>query len=277
VDFIKKVSARPVQPAHLAGIPRSRQSSAARLPRPKSFPATGTDDEFSTSSSSPYHPRQSMENTLRIKALENPEAAQRNASGRLSNRYDFNASLHAALTTAQNALGERSGLKRSDLTLKTPEQPRPRPRAPPVTTKPVLKGNKDRPDLNSAEYKDLLQKFCYFGSHTDSSTSTTTASPQNKDASPTKLQQTDGVADSGSESRSSSADSSASNSPPSPVAQLHQPMLMLEEVKQPSRSPTPTLRAMSPRLLPYRSPSPALNSAYQEFPHQGLTVQTTQC
>jgi hypothetical protein len=286
VDFIKKTTARPVQ-APLAGIPRSRHNSAARLPRPKSFPAAGNDDEFSTSYSSPYHPRQSAANTLRINAQpDSSEAAQRNASGRLSNRYDFNASLHAALTTAQNALGERSGLTRSDLTLKAPERPRAKPRvAPPVAAsvpaKPTPKGNsKDRPDLNSAEYKDLLQKFCYFGSQTVSGAPTTTVSPQNKEAGPlskTELQQTDGVADSGSESKTSSADSSASNSPPSPVAQLHQPVMMMEETKTPSRSPTPSLRGMSPRLLPYRSPSPALNSAYQEFPHQGLTVQTTKC
>ena len=126
VDFIKKASAKPwVRPPHLAGIPRSRHNSAAKLPRPKSYPAAGSDDEFSTSYSSPYHPRQSAENTLRINAQpDSSETAQRTASGRLSNRYDFNASLHAALTTAQNALGERSGLTRSDLTRKTPERPR---------------------------------------------------------------------------------------------------------------------------------------------------------
>jgi hypothetical protein len=285
VDFIKKVGPKPwVRPPHLAAIPRSRHNSVA-LPRPKSFPAAGNDEEFSTSYSSPYHPRQSAENTLRIHAEPGTsEAAQRNASGRLSNRYDFNASLHAALTTAQNALGERSGLTRSDLTRKPPKQPRQQPRAAPVAVtvpKPAPKGSsRDRPDLNSAEYKDLLQKFCYFGSQAGSAAPTTTASPQNKDApSPSKaadLHQTDGAADSGSESKTSSSGSSASNSPPSPVAQLHQPMLMLED-KQPSRSPTPSLRALSPRLLPYRSPSPAVNSAYQEFPHQGLSVQTTQC
>lgn len=190
-------------------------------------------------------------------------------ANRLSNRYDFNSSLHAALSTAQTALGDRSGLK-----LKKTELPKPKVIVP-VQTQPAASSNRSRPDLNSAEYKDLIQKFCYFGSNGNSGNATEDSTPQSEEtpAKPMALEQMDGPADSSSESNVSSVDSSASNSPPSPKVQLHQ----VDSQDSKSSRSTSTIRGLSPRLLPYRAPSPAVNSAYQEFPHQGLSVQTTQC
>jgi hypothetical protein len=272
VDFIRKMPMKPhikLSGVSPGGIPRSRHTGPQKLPRPRSFPASSADDEFSTSFGSPFRLRQVTDSGRnRTDHTVHYETAQQQAH-RLSNRYDFNASLHAALSTAQSALGERSGLK-----IKKIESPKPKVSVP-VQSAQQASLNRSRPDLNSAEYKDLIQKFCYFGSNSNSGNPTEESTPQSEEspAKPVVLEQMDGPTDSSSESNVSSADSSASNSPPSPKVQLHQ--ADSQESKTPRSSST--ARGLSPRLLPYRAPSPAVNSAFQEFPHQGLSVQTTQC
>lgn len=96
----------------------------------------------------------------------------------LGGRYDFGASLSAALSTAQDRLGRNSGLmhgapqkqdddyfalqNRKDSTVATKEE------------KPdfsVSSGGSDRPAMGSAQYRDLVQKFCYVGSSTNRSPS----------------------------------------------------------------------------------------------------------
>ena len=276
VDFIRKTAAKaPVRPAQTAAgsIPRSRGSDrTSPMIRPRSFPSSSADDEFSTGFDSPFKMRKSAELPARVNPSKEAPAptAQHHHGARLANRYDFGASLQAALTNAQMALGERSGLRivAPKTVKRTVVAPAPAPAVQPVD-------NLARPELNSREYNDLIQKFCYFGSGGNNSGVVSPEVVEKAQPKAMDFQQMDGAVDSGSESNASSAGSSASNSPPSPKAKLHQ-VEPLQESKALNRTPSPSLRALSPRLLPYRSPSPA-TSAYQEFPHQGLSVQTTQC
>jgi hypothetical protein len=278
IDFIRKMPAKPaVKPSAVSshGIPRSRNTGSQKLPRPRSFPASNADEEFSTSFDSPFRRRRDAGAEKNDGSGSHSTAQDHSRTHRLSNRYDFNASLHAALTTAQNTLGDRSGLRIKTSVL--PKSNAPVHHAPP---KPTQSSNSSRPDLNSAEYKDLIQKFCYFGSNSNPDsgdvTEDTTPAAEEPEAKVQSLQQMDGAVDFSSESNASSVDSSASNSPPSPKVQHHQ--VDSQDSKATSRSSSASaILSLSPRLLPYRSPSPAVNSAYQEFPHQGLSVQTTKC
>jgi len=96
----------------------------------------------------------------------------------LGGRYDFGASLSAALSTAQDRLGRNSGLMngapqkqevdyfalqdRNDSPVAVKEE------------KPdfsVSSGGSDRPAMGSAQYRDLVQKFCYVGSSNNRSPS----------------------------------------------------------------------------------------------------------
>lgn len=292
IDFLRKVPTKPqlvkISSGSSGSIPRSRHTGTGKLPRPRSFPAGPagpSDDEFSTAFESPFRLRKPGLGPANDQTQAQAAAAAASNVNRLANRYDFNASLHAALTTAQNALGAKSGLK-----LKTTELTKPAVAAPkqqiltPTPQSSPAPANKSRPDLNSAEYKDLIQKFCYFGSNVNSGNATEEGTPQPM-ASPireeeieTEIKQADGVAEcSSDDSITSSPNSSVSNSPPSPKAQLHREDSQISHDSKTSSRSSSAIRAMSPRLLPYRTPSPAVNSAYQEFPHQGLSVQSALC
>ncbi|KAF2674690.1 hypothetical protein BT63DRAFT_17636 [Microthyrium microscopicum] len=270
------------------GIPRSRHSSKNTIPRPRSFPMGSSDDEFSTQFESPFRGRTGADrkkgHTFQDHSL------QHSSSNRLSTRYDFNSSLHAALTTAQNALGDLSGIS---ITPKQTPPPRPQrvvapvaapvvaPVAPPApAVQPVAAAiGGARPTLGSEEYRDLIQKFCYFGSD-GNNTAVTSPTPKEEGAKQLTMQQIDGALDDSSDSNTSSAGSSASNSPPSPKVKLHPQPVHTPEPRPTNRTPSPGLKAInSPRLNPFRAPSPALShsSAYEEFPHQGLSVQSALC
>jgi hypothetical protein len=280
-QWSKTVGSSPASSSPIStspGIPRSRNNNKASLPRPRSFPVGSSDDEFSTADDSPFRLRGRGASDRR-KEPTFTDHSLRHMSNRLSNRYDFNTSLHTALTTAQNALGDRSGLK---ISFKEPARPVTAPAAAPAAAPPVQpagSGGPSRPTLGSDEYRDLIQKFCYFGS---GGNNTAVTSPEPVDAGATKpeMQAIDGALEPSSESNTSSPGSSTSNSPPSPKVQLHTDRTPPPESRPSNRTPSPSLRAInSPRLNPFRSPSPALNpsSAYQEFPHQGLSVQSAQC
>jgi len=208
VDFVKKPKQKPRKSSgSLGAIPRSRHSPSA--PRPRSMPVGSFDDDFSHSFDSRYgfgssngvlgdSPNTSIR--LKPKAKRGslfPDQASRNSSGQaFSTRYDFGASLSAALSTA--ASGERK------------------------TAKPVKsdKGQDDltnvatakKPDLQSAEYNELIQKFCFFG--TPGKTSPQVTSP------PAKSTVADGATDYMLNNSSGSNTSSISNSPSPTMAQL---------------------------------------------------------
>lgn len=297
VDFTRKVPKQWTKPVAASpqvippGIPRSRNTNKGSIPRPRSFPMGSSDDEFSTSVESPFRLR-GKNASDRSKSHTFHDSAQHHSASRLSNRYDFNASLHAALATAQDALGEQSGLKPKEVIRPATAPASSASVAPPRQATQSASGT-SRPTLGSAEYQALIQRFCYFGSPIDNSTAETSPQPEREDAEVLAETQTDGAGNLSSDSDAHSADSSTSNSPPSPKVQLHEPESKLESnsesksdpkpeitlEQKANRTPSPSLRNRSPRLHPFRTPSPALNSAsaFQEFPHQGLSVQSAQC
>jgi hypothetical protein len=183
VDFSKKVKQRQKKQRSnggLGAIPRSRHSPLA--PRPRSMPPS-IDDDFGHDFENKFQfgsPRavilsDSPSTSIRLKpkskrgSLFPDQAAQRSQSGQaFSSRYDFSASLSAALSTAQTALGERSGLK-IDTTDKANKGYFDRPASAPKahTTGAPIPGTRpdslssEKPDLQSAEYNELIQKFCF--------------------------------------------------------------------------------------------------------------------
>jgi Carbohydrate/starch-binding module (family 21) len=160
----------------LGAIPRSRHSPTGG--RPRSFPSIG-DEDFATSfefGSGNGLLRDAPGSTIRLKngarkgsSFPN-QARQRQdgGSGAFSTRYDFGASLTAALTNAQNDIGNRNGLKHTATgpTFKVSHQGRPAAlavRAPGLDGPRPDKISSERPELHSQEYNDLIQKFCYVG------------------------------------------------------------------------------------------------------------------
>ncbi len=190
IDFTKvvKKSQKPAGSPGLGArplnaIPRSRHTppSTARGQR------ESLDDDFATrfDSGATYHfgsPDQLLgesPNSIKLKPrtkkgsmFHSVDAAPPASANGLGGRYDFGASLSAALSTAQDKLGRQSGLMSGaakpsngsyfgliDRT-EGPTQAEERPDA--LTT--------DRPAMGSDQYKDLVQKFCYVGSATNHST-----------------------------------------------------------------------------------------------------------
>lgn len=203
VDFIKT---KPVKSARLATsrnnthpqqIPRSRHSPpASSHGRSKQ---ESVDDDFGAriDSNSSYHfgtpdtlvgeaptsiklkPKSKRGSIFPIQASQ--------TGNNLGGRYDFGASLSAALTQAQEKLGRNSGLlgtadNKSSGSYFAPQERKEGPSAS-ERDKPNLAG--DRPAMGSDQYRDLVQKFCYVGSPTitnapilasqQSSSTTTTA------------------------------------------------------------------------------------------------------
>jgi len=85
----------------------------------------------------------------------------------LGGRYDFGASLSAALSTAQDKLGRQSGLMNS---VQKPQSrdsyfgPLERKEGPTKTEERPDAVTTERPAIGSDQYRDLVQKFCYVGS-----------------------------------------------------------------------------------------------------------------
>ncbi|KAK3069141.1 hypothetical protein LTS18_000415, partial [Coniosporium uncinatum] len=181
VDFVKKTKPQPPKvvtqgatAGPLGNIPRSRHSPPATKAR--TTPAS-PDDDFAKGFDRKYEfgPRrvnlgESSNNTLRFKkrkgsVFPTPEPPVRtNAAGQaFSTRYDFGASLSAALSNAQNALGDRSGLTpRAPAVkeIKTQKSAATEKSAAPAVTAPGAMSS-EKPDLKSAEYNELIQKYCF--------------------------------------------------------------------------------------------------------------------
>lgn len=185
IDFTKAVKKSKNQPNSslgarpLSAIPRSRH-----LP-PNSPVGRGrsdsTDDEFGArfDMGSTYQfctankiiTESGASIMLKPKPKRNTALPNGSTQNNLGGRYDFGASLSAALSTAQDRLGRNSGLMngapqkqdesyfalqdRNDSAVAVKEE------------KPdfsVSSGGGDRPAMGSAQYRDLVQKFCYVGS-----------------------------------------------------------------------------------------------------------------
>ncbi|KAF1917440.1 putative phosphatase regulatory subunit-domain-containing protein [Ampelomyces quisqualis] len=273
VDFSKKVKPRDDKrpTGGLGAIPRSRHSPLA--PRPRSVPPSIDDDfghdfenKFSFGSPRNVIIPESPNASIRLKprskrgSLFPDQTSQRSQVGQaFSSRYDFSASLSAALSTAQTALGDRSGLK-----INTPERvnkgyfDRPATVATAQTAGAPVPGTRpdslssEKPDLKSAEYNELIQKFCFFGTPSGKLSPPATPSAPNT--------QNDGAVEEVLNDGSSSTKSSATSSPSSPAL----PFLVdgASDVHF-SRAPSPFLsRSTSPGPVTGSGPGDLVASQY---------------
>lgn len=257
IDFIKKVQPKNTRGKQgsagtLGAIPRSRHSPPAA--RPRSMPAS-LDDDFSNNFESKYtfgsrnaSSNDALQPPIRLKSKNKPQKGnlfpdQPNSksspsSQAFSTRYDFSASLSAALSSAQTALGDRSGIKRSS-------KPRNQdyfslqgdaPAAANSTAPRPDQLSSEKPDLKSAEYNELIQKYCFFGSGR--------GSPQV--SSPKPAVATDGPRDIESDGSTASVEGSGSNSP-SPPREVPSSMDGAMDQRIPARAASPFLsRSASP-------------------------------
>lgn len=274
VDFSKKVKQRDNKrpTGGLGAIPRSRHSPLA--PRPRSMPPSVDDDfghdfenKFSFGSPRTVVISESPSASIRLKpkskrgSLFPDQASQRSHVGQaFSSRYDFSASLSAALSTAQSALGDRSGLKiNTSDKLNKGYFDRPATVAKAQTAGAPVPGTRpdslssEKPDLQSAEYNELIQKFCFFGTPSGKTSPPATPSVQNT--------QNDGAVEEVLTNGTSSTTSSATSSPPSPALPL-----LVDGANDAylSRTPSPFLsRSTSPGPVTGSGPGDLIASQYQ--------------
>ncbi|EOD50248.1 putative phosphatase regulatory subunit [Neofusicoccum parvum] len=184
VDFIKKVQPKNTRGKQqgsagtLGAIPRSRHSPPAA--RPRSMPVSFDDDFSNNNFESKYtfgsrnaSSSDSLQPPIRLKSKGKqqngnlfPDQPNSNASPSaqaFSTRYDFSASLSAALSSAQTALGDRSGIKRNNKP-RTHDYFSLQGEAPSTTKSAAPRPDQlssEKPDLKSAEYNELIQKYCF--------------------------------------------------------------------------------------------------------------------
>ncbi|KAF2763551.1 hypothetical protein EJ05DRAFT_432889 [Pseudovirgaria hyperparasitica] len=268
VDFIKKIRQKALAKSaggspggSMGAIPRSRHSPPSA--RPRSFPSRssfeddfghGFDPKFQFGAPKPFI-GDSPNNSIKLKPkskrpsiFPDPSSSSSSSSGRpsrgggqaFSTRYDFGASLSAALTNAQNALGERSGIMPKLPHLESTAQDVSAVKANdnlsvPVAASASSSNTAEKPGLQSAEYNELIQKFCFFGSGSSSGKDSPlpTSTPQ---------EQTDG---NDSDHSEASGQTSGSNSPATPISDLSR--LFDGADDRPCKSPTHFLsRSSSP-------------------------------
>jgi len=184
---IQPTSARPVN-----GLPRSQKKSAP-LPRPRSMPvafddfADGFDSkyDFSAFAKQPVNDFLGEAGPMRLKGVKSAVnmtsdnlRKSPNATGQaFANRYDFSASLSAAIQAANTTLGDRS-----QITLKpsAKKQVAPVPASSTRLTKetPIVipisssggmdsprPAGSEKPVLASQSYNELLDKYCFVRTH----------------------------------------------------------------------------------------------------------------
>ncbi|KAK8253369.1 putative phosphatase regulatory subunit-domain-containing protein [Phyllosticta capitalensis] len=174
-DFVKKTVAKSKakqgsSAGALASIPRSRHSP--QTARPRSMPAS-MDDDFGHAFDSKFEFDSSA--PLRFKKSKGqrrfPDQSTQNNPQAFSSRYDFGASLTAAIPTGSNNSSGK-GKPRTDYFAKQGDAPAPTnlnaPRPDQLSS--------EKPDLKSAEYNELIQKYCFFGSRKN--TSQSSSAPQ---------------------------------------------------------------------------------------------------
>ncbi|TVY59702.1 Protein phosphatase 1 regulatory subunit 3C, partial [Lachnellula suecica] len=255
-------------------LPKSNRKSPPASARPKSMPAYDDfadghfDSKYKLDDLKPVHDFLGETGTpLRLKGVNSAmslasdnltrRAPQPNGQA-FGNRYDFGASLSAAIQAANNVMGDRSGISMKSAPPKKPvkftvgadESPSPMTMSPPDHSQPSSKppvhkaitaiqpsssgtvsprpAGTEQPQLASQSYNELLDKYCFFGS--------VKSSPQLKDGT-LRSGQYDGSNDDGY--ILGSVDSTADNSPQ-----------MTEKKQSPPRTQQPSMQAS-------RSTSPA--------------------
>ena len=185
VDFSKKARPRKTQAKAPNGLPKSRLSPNG-VERPKSMPVSF--DDFATgfeNFGTQVQPPAALmgESPIKLKAPRSrvtiiPDAPTRKptASARaFGNRYDFGASLSAAIQNATTILGEQSGLSfRPDAKQSSREVPAVKEDGPtPGQVSNALAAGSlasrqatlisEKPPLQSQSYKELVDKYCFVG------------------------------------------------------------------------------------------------------------------
>jgi len=198
VDFRKKAKPqngkKGMQPASARpanSLPRS-QKKTAPLPRPRSMPvafddfADGFDSkyDFSVFAKQPVNEFLVEAGPMRLKGVKSAVnmtsdnlRKSPNATGQaFANRYDFGASLSAAIQAAHTAMGDRSGITLKPSTKKH-IAPAPAPVAnlakEPSNVIPISSSGLDsprpagseKPVLASQSYNELLDKYCFVRTH----------------------------------------------------------------------------------------------------------------
>nr|POE62275.1 protein phosphatase 1 regulatory subunit 3a [Quercus suber] len=183
VEFVKSNARRSTKSAASSGlgarplhaIPRSRHTP----PSPSHARPTSIDDDFATRAdiNSAYHLGSAdsllgeSPTSIKLKPRSKrgslfPDNGNTSASNGLGGRYDFGASLSAALGSAQTALGRQSGLMNgkgqkvnSGSYFAARDHDGGFGKA---DERPEALATTDRPAIGSEQYKDLVSKFCYF-------------------------------------------------------------------------------------------------------------------
>ena len=168
VDFIKKVKTVVEEPKRNA-LPHSNKG-ASSLPRSRSTPMFEEDfgRELETAQLRFKNSRDKLQPTT-----PPPTIRKHNNSGQqFGSRYDFGASLSAALSTAQAALGEKSGIKTK------PGNGAPKATYNPsfFTGSPQANTGSPRPEamlakhqtLDSRAYQEFVSKYCFVSTSTTS-------------------------------------------------------------------------------------------------------------
>ncbi|KAG5751750.1 hypothetical protein H9Q70_005594 [Fusarium xylarioides] len=188
VDFRKKhlpmngknnfqgASSRPAN-----GLPRSsRRTSSANVPRPKSMPAGFGDfgDDAKLNFDQPIHEylgeTENSTGGLRLKSKSAGNLASDNLSKdfgspsglAFSNRYDFGASLSAAVQAAKDkeTSQDKDGLyMKANVRTPTPTLTVPEP-ATKAKSQPTTGATSPNSTISSFSYEELVNKYCFFGS-----------------------------------------------------------------------------------------------------------------
>ena len=211
VDFSKKpkpqLGKHGMQGANsrpLNALPRSKPTTSS--PRPRSFPSKASDD-FASGLASPYEfssfpqPSAQIIGDAPVRFKKSAPELVPDAPGRrttaagqaFGNRYDFGASLSAAIQAASNALGDRSGVQLKEAQSGPAKQlnfspentlerrkdapqvsaadaaqdtTKPDPLDTPDSVKPIALTT-EKPSVQSSSYHELLDKYCFVRSRPD--------------------------------------------------------------------------------------------------------------
>lgn len=194
VDFRKKnlpqngkSSSQGASSRPLNGLPRSnrRNGASTTAPRPKSMPASS--DEFGDDAKFKYdqpiheYLGESASTGLRLKSKSVGNLASDNITKGLtspsgvafSNRYDFGASLSAAVQAAKDSMGkDKDGLyMKPNVRNAKPNVPTPTTGVTPAVSNDKIPGTTSpSSSLSSSSYEELVNKYCFFGSKQSSPT-----------------------------------------------------------------------------------------------------------
>ena len=185
IDFVKKMTKSASTSSLVLPSSRPRHSIPRSRHAPPSPRAPPSDDEHEANldNGSAYHfgspdkimgdsdsSHGSVKLKPRTKRIDLFRAGSAPTVNGLGGRYDFGASLSAALSSAQDKLGKQSGLMHHNMRSVPRHNANYFSRVAPAEAKSTtIEEHPDpmtteRPAMGSEQYRDLVQKFCYVGS-----------------------------------------------------------------------------------------------------------------